>query len=220
MADAAPTRLADSWDNVGLIAQAPVPRGAPGVFLAVDLTPAVAEELLARDDISTAIIYHPVIFAPTRAITLANPLQASVLRCIAAGIHIYCPHTTLDACPKGINDWLMVGLAHAWEKDTPADGTLYAAVQAHSFPIALPNKDDASVGVGRYGRLEQPCTWATLLQRIKALLRIDHGAYTRKHCLTRSPGGASGAHHRRHDGRFARRVRRLRRLGAPQVHRC
>lgn len=159
---------------MGLIAQTPVPRTHRRVFLAVDLTPAVADELLARTDIHTAIVYHPVIFAATRKITMADPLQRSILRCIAAGIHIYCPHTTIDACRQGINDWLIAGLSHAWEKEAPADDELYKAVQSARYTIVEPNEDDPEFGVGRVASLPMPCTWTTLIARVKALLRIPH----------------------------------------------
>lgn len=171
--NAAPTTLAESWDNVGLIAEAPAPRQQRGLFVAIDLTPAVAEELLARDDVGAAVVYHPVIFSPTRKLTCEDPLQRSILRCIAAGISLYCPHTTLDACQGGINDWLMAGVSHAWEDGAPANGALYDAVMAAKYDIVLPNKSDPSVGVGRAGALPQAVSWPTLVSRVKALLRID-----------------------------------------------
>lgn len=174
----APTCLADSWDNVGLIAQSPVPKEddkARGLFLAIDLTPAVAEELLAKPDVRVAIVYHPVIFSPIRSITMQNPLQRSILRCIAAGIHIYCPHTTLDACLGGINDWLVTGLEHAWESShVPKPESLLRAVRNASYEIIEPSKDDPSVGMGRAHTFAQPCSWAALIHRVKALLRVSH----------------------------------------------
>ena len=168
----APTHLAGAWDNVGLIAQSPVPSEATGVFLAVDLTPAVAEELLARGDIRVAVVYHPVIFGGVKALTMQNALQRSILRCIAAGIHLYCPHTTLDACHGGINDWLIAGLSHAWE--TCAPGDLYSAVQHATYEVIEPNDRDPSVGMGRRLVWAQPVAWSTLVARTKALLRVPY----------------------------------------------
>ena len=174
VANRAPTKLADSWDNVGLLAQAPVPRSDGGVFLAIDLSPAVADELLQRGDCSVAVVYHPVIFRPTKSITMADPLQRSILRCIAAGIHLYCPHTTLDACRGGINDWLVAGLAHAWEAAPPTRDALLDAALASPGRVVCPSERDASVGVGRASALTPPCSLGTLVQRAKALLRVPH----------------------------------------------
>lgn len=173
----APACLADSWDNAGLIVQSPVPRDAhdaPGVFLAVDLTPAVADELLARGDVRVAVVYHPVIFSPVRSLTMGNALQRSILRCIAAGIHIYCPHTALDACHGGLNDWLITGLSHPWEKGAPQAHELFRAVRCASYSIIEPSERGHSVGMGRAHKWEQACTWETLITRAKALLRVPH----------------------------------------------
>lgn len=159
---------------MGLIAQTPVPRSHGGLFLAIDLSPAVADELLQRSDISVAIVYHPVIFRPIKSMTMADPMQRSILRCIAAGIHVYCPHTTLDACRGGINDWLIAGLLHAWETAPPARDALLEASLASEGRIVCPSERDASVGVGRATTLTTPCSFATLVQRAKALLQVPY----------------------------------------------
>lgn len=169
----APTRLAGAWDNVGVIAEAPRER-ASGIFLAVDLTPAVAEELLANPDAGVAVIYHPVIFAPTRRLTLAKPLQASVLRCIAAGVSIYCPHTCLDVIDGGINDWLIGGLTLPWECAQPSDAELRAA-RAGAGSAALQLVDSPRTpreGAGRVVSVDT--TWAGMVQRVKAHLGLAH----------------------------------------------
>ncbi|KAI3627307.1 hypothetical protein GLX27_001027 [Malassezia furfur] len=172
----APTRLAGSWDNVGLIAQSPVPRTGRGVFLAVDLTTDVAEEALALPDVNTAIIYHPVIFSPVRSLTLAQPLQRSILSLVAAGISIYCPHTCLDAIDGGINDWIVAGLQHAWEKEPLLDETLYQAVRegTKAQPIEpIPNARTETEGMGRVFSLDQPVPIRTLIARAKEHFAID-----------------------------------------------
>ncbi|WFD35533.1 hypothetical protein MCUN1_002389 [Malassezia cuniculi] len=170
----APTRLAGSWDNVGLIAESPVAHDRSGVFLAVDLSPAVADELLARDDIAVAVVYHPVIFAATKSLTLAKPLQASILRCIAQGISIYCPHTCLDVIDGGINDWLIGGLSLAWEDGTPdADARAAAASGAGSTAIQMVDDPrNSREGAGRF--LDVDCTWGAMIQRVKAHLDLPH----------------------------------------------
>ncbi|KAI0305057.1 GTP cyclohydrolase 1 type 2/Nif3 [Russula brevipes] len=56
------------------------------------------------------IAYHPPIFKPLKSVTLSDPLQASLLRCAAAGISVYSPHSALDSVYGGISDWLASGL--------------------------------------------------------------------------------------------------------------
>lgn len=55
------------------------------------------------------IAYHPPLFKPLTSLTLTNPLQSNLLRCAAAGISIYSPHSALDSVTNGINDWLAEG---------------------------------------------------------------------------------------------------------------
>lgn len=48
----------------------------------------------------------PIIFRPLKALTCADPQQATLLRLASARVAVYCPHTALDASPRGINAWL------------------------------------------------------------------------------------------------------------------
>lgn len=164
-----------------------MPRRTKGVFLAVDLTPDVAEELLAHDDVSTAIIYHPVIFSPVRSLTLAQPLQRSVLRLIAAGVNVYCPHTCLDVIEGGINDWIIAGLLHAWEKAPLADDALYRAVrQGTGAQPCEPVKEARTPheGMGRVVSLPERVPLRTLVARAKAHFGVEHVQVAEAHGQT------------------------------------
>jgi putative NIF3 family GTP cyclohydrolase 1 type 2 len=79
------------------------------------LTTSVVEEALSTPT-AFIISYHPPIFSPLRSLTLSNPLQASLLRCAAAGVSVYSPHTALDGVWGGVNDWLASGLSVPGEK--------------------------------------------------------------------------------------------------------
>ncbi|PWN45876.1 NGG1p interacting factor 3 [Ceraceosorus guamensis] len=111
----APLALADTtWDNVGLISQAPVPRkGADKVYLAIDLTEEVANDILSKPKVGAAVIYHPIIFRPLKSLTLADSQQRSLLKLIQAGVSVYCPHTSLDAAVGGMTDWLAKAVAQS-----------------------------------------------------------------------------------------------------------
>jgi len=109
----APLRLAQSWDNVGLLAgdhRAAVRR----VLLCIDLTHAVVQEAVARR-VELVVAYHPPIFRPiTRMLGHSGGTDAHVFRCVAAGIAVYSPHTALDAAEGGTND-VLAGLCGARE---------------------------------------------------------------------------------------------------------
>jgi dinuclear metal center YbgI/SA1388 family protein len=108
----APTRLAQSWDNVGLLAG---DRSAEvrNMLLCIDLMPAVAGEAVKRKA-SMVVAYHPPLFKPIRRLVApSNGSEGALLRCVAAGMAVYSPHTALDAVDEGTNDVLarLVGIA-------------------------------------------------------------------------------------------------------------
>jgi len=106
----APTRYAESWDNVGLIV------GDPGqevsrALLAIDYTREVAEE---RKELGSELViaYHPPIFAAVKRVT-AGGVAFEAAR---AGVAIYSPHTALDVAEGGTNDVLcdVLGVERRW----------------------------------------------------------------------------------------------------------
>lgn len=103
----APRRLAQSWDNVGLLAgrlDGPLRR----CLLCIDLTRDVLDEAI-RGRAEAVVSYHPPLFKPIRALcergdTDGGPGPALVHRVIRHGIAIYSPHTALDAADGGTGD--------------------------------------------------------------------------------------------------------------------
>ncbi|CCM03788.1 uncharacterized protein FIBRA_05935 [Fibroporia radiculosa] len=158
----APLRLAEKWDNVGLLLEAPQQRAnANRVLLTIDLTPAVLVEALSTPT-AFIVAYHPTIFKPFSSLTLSNPLQASLLRCAAAGISVYVPHTALDSVTGGINDWLCLGLNN--QIAPPQDNIRF---------IGEADKDGMG-GLGRVITFPEPISMSELQRRIKAHLNVQH----------------------------------------------
>ncbi|WPH00431.1 Hypothetical protein R9X50_00326000 [Acrodontium crateriforme] len=104
-----PDALADkSFDNTGLLLEAPfdpLRRQMNSVLLTIDLTAAVADEAIERND-SAIIAYHPIIFRGLKSLTLADTQQQTLLRLAAEGISVYSPHTAVDCQVGGLGDWL------------------------------------------------------------------------------------------------------------------
>jgi len=96
----APTKLAESWDNVGLLAGDPESR-VRSVLLTIDLTAAVLREAKAAR-CELVIAYHPPIFEPLKRLSA----KSLVYQAIRASIAIYSPHTALDVADGGTNDML------------------------------------------------------------------------------------------------------------------
>jgi dinuclear metal center YbgI/SA1388 family protein len=96
----APPSLAESWDNVGLLAGDPN-QEVSRILLTIDYSPAVAEEGRANN-CDLVIAYHPPIFHPLKRVVAGNPIFDAIRR----GVAIYSPHTALDVAEEGTNDML------------------------------------------------------------------------------------------------------------------
>lgn len=118
------------------------------------LTTRVAAEAVALPA-SVIVSYHPTIFKPLPALTLSNPLQASLLRCAAAGISVFSPHTSLDAVRGGIADWLASGLEPASVK-------------------GILEKEEDGAGSGRVATLKESVSLSALVERIKKHLGLKY----------------------------------------------
>jgi putative NIF3 family GTP cyclohydrolase 1 type 2 len=106
------------------------------------------------------VAYHPTLFSATKSFTLEKPLQASLLRCAAAGISVYSPHTSLDSVWGGINDWLAKGLGRG-------SVSLLGAADPENLG-----------GLGRVHHLDEQVTMETLVGRIKTHLNLAKGETT------------------------------------------
>lgn len=111
------------------------------------------------------IAYHPTIFKPLSSLTLTNSLQSSLLRCAAAGISVYSPHTSLDAVQGGITDWLAEGLL--------GSGLGKVEILGDEKTGAGGQKQG---GVGRIVRLEEKISMSVLQERVKEHLGLKHSA--------------------------------------------
>lgn len=154
----APLRLAQLWDNVGLLTGDPGAR-CRRILLCIDLTPAVLEEAIAGK-CECVVAYHPVLFKTVgRLLADSRESDAIVHRAIASGIAIYSPHTALDAADGGTND-VLAGMC----KLTDVEPFEYVGGQKSESKLVtfVPEKDldrvasaMSEAGAGRIGDYEQ-----------------------------------------------------------------
>ncbi len=160
----APLELAASWDNVGLliepqpVAEAWVSR----VLLTIDLTEPVLREAF-DDAVELIVAYHPPIFSGLKRLTQRTASERIALEAARGGIYVFSPHTALDACQGGVNDWLV-------EPFGPGRRT----------PIE-PHPDSPSLGQGRLALLDAPLELDDAVARIKAHLGLVHVRVARPH---------------------------------------
>lgn len=108
---------------------------------------------------SVIVSYHPPLFRPLASFTLSNSLQTSLLKCAAAGISVFSPHTALDCVKGGINDWLASGLT----------GLGQATVRAIE-----PKELNEQVGAGRILAYQNPVPLENIVASIKAYLQVKY----------------------------------------------
>lgn len=151
----APLRLAQTWDNVGLLAGDPAAR-IERALLCIDLTPVVVAEA-RREKAALVLAYHPPLFKPVgRFLANSNGTDAILFRCIEAGIAVYALHTALDAAEGGTNDVVasMCGIASPDPLEyVDVVGQSQAKLVAFVPDAALEKVADAlfSAGAGRIG---------------------------------------------------------------------
>ncbi len=108
----APLKLAQDWDNVGLLIGNP--RGnVKNILLTIDITMEVlAEAKRLKTDL--ILSYHPVIWSGLKKITTRGE-TAVIYDIIRSGMSVFSIHTALDTVAGGINDCLaeMVGIKDA-----------------------------------------------------------------------------------------------------------
>ena len=100
----APSALAESWDNVGLLWGDPS-AAIDRVMTCLTVTPASAAEAI-RETAGLIVSHHPILFRETKKIRADLPETAHLWKLARAGIAIASPHTAFDNTRDGINDIL------------------------------------------------------------------------------------------------------------------
>ena len=150
----APKRLAADWDNVGLLIRGT--RECASILCAIDCTTAVVDEVIERDA-DMLIAYHPPIFGGIKRLDGGTARNTSILRLVRAGVHVYSPHTALDAQVGGVNDWLLEAFGGC------SDVAPVEATEAH-----------AATGQGRVATLDTPAALADLAVMLARHLAVPH----------------------------------------------
>jgi dinuclear metal center YbgI/SA1388 family protein len=99
----APLRLAQEWDNVGLLIGDPN-KTIKNILLTIDTTQAVVEEA-KKQKADLILAYHPIIWDGLKRVT-ADGETAHIYDLIQSGISVFCIHTALDVAVGGVNDLL------------------------------------------------------------------------------------------------------------------
>jgi dinuclear metal center YbgI/SA1388 family protein len=148
----APSRLAESWDNVGLLFGDPRSEIAR-VMTCLTVTPRSADEAIG-EGVGAIVSHHPVLFKPTKSLRADRPETSFLWKLARAGVAILSPHTAFDNTVGGINDGLAsrIGLVEV-EPLRPSP-----PMARHTVVVFAPRSDREAVlaaafeaGAGRIG---------------------------------------------------------------------
>lgn len=154
----APARLAEDWDNVGLLVgdkSASVAR----IMTCLTVTPESADEAISkRADL--IVSHHPLPFHPIKKLTTEVTSSKLLWNLIRAGIGIYSPHTGFDSAESGINQMICqrIGLQDIKPLVPAIDGS-------------------PGLGAGRIGRLGSPTDLASFIDLAKQKFAISKLQY-------------------------------------------
>ncbi len=152
----APLHLAQSWDNVGLLAGDPQAE-CTSISLAIDLTAAVLEEAIERKH-DLVLAYHPPLFKPISSLRAGSSgADAIIWKAIHSHIAVYSMHTALDAADGGTNDVLaaMCGVTDVqpfeYADDNRRECKIVVFVPAENVDALADAMADAGAGIiGEY----------------------------------------------------------------------
>lgn len=117
----APTRLAEDWDNVGLLA-GDSRSAANKIMTCLTITPASTAEAIERGA-HMIVSHHPLPFRALKRITTDQIPSRMLWQLIRSNVAIYSPHTGFDSATVGINQMLadLIGLSETQPLNPIAD---------------------------------------------------------------------------------------------------
>ncbi|QDT06885.1 GTP cyclohydrolase 1 type 2 [Rubripirellula lacrimiformis] len=171
LAQIAPLRLAEDWDNVGLLIgdrKSSVGR----VMTCLTVTPDVVDEAI-EDRAGMIVAHHPLPFKPVAKITTDSVAGEMLWRLIGAGIAVYSAHTAFDSAAQGVNQMWAAGLGlQSIEPLVPSVSEAGQAISlAAGSSTALSESSDGSLGAGRLGRFAAATTLGQLARQATEMVQ-------------------------------------------------
>ncbi|QEG01856.1 GTP cyclohydrolase 1 type 2 [Stieleria maiorica] len=161
LAQWAPLKLAESWDNVGLLVGDRA-REIRRVLTCLTLTPDVAAEAVDQQA-DLIVTHHPIPFRPLPRINCDSITGEILWRLIGAKIAVYSAHTAFDSAAEGINQ--------SWAELLGLQAVRPISDPSASDPSASDPSAENNLGSGRYGLLESEAPAREVIRRCAALVQ-------------------------------------------------
>ncbi|MFO0950875.1 MAG: Nif3-like dinuclear metal center hexameric protein [Isosphaeraceae bacterium] len=156
----APPRLAESWDNVGLLwgdPDAEVRR----IMTCLTVTPCTANEAV-QERADLIVSHHPVLFRAVKRVVAGQAGNSFLWGLARANVSILSPHTAFDNTVGGINDGLAtrLGLTEVGPlRPTPGAASFKVTVFTPEGDVEAVRSAAFQSGAGRIGAYEE-CSFA------------------------------------------------------------
>lgn len=153
----APKRLAEDWDNPGLLVGA-LNQDIRKILVCLDVSDQVVEQAI-RSGADMIVAHHPLIFKGMKKIRTDLPLGHRLQQLLKHDIAVAAVHTNLDIAVGGVNDVLAkaIGLS-----------------KLSTFVIASQSADGTVESMGRMGRLPAPMAVHDFAQQVREALPTEH----------------------------------------------
>lgn len=124
MEEWAPARLAEDWDNVGLLV-GDSGRNVEKALVALDAVNAVIDEAITKS-CQMIITHHPLFRVGLKKLNDSDHTAKKIMRLMENKIALFSAHTNLDKADGGVNDVLcqILGLNFSVKKDANGDNGL------------------------------------------------------------------------------------------------
>ncbi len=149
-----PVSFAESWDNPGLLAGR-TDKEIQKIYIALDATTEVIEEAV-RCGADMLLTHHPLIFKGIKKVNSEDFVGRRILTLLQADMCYYAMHTNFDV--KGM-------------ADAAADRV---ALKDRNVLEVTYEKDGATEGIGRIGKLESTMTLDACAKTVKQAFGIEH----------------------------------------------
>ena len=149
----APKRLAEEWDNPGLLVGSPE-QEEHRVLICLDTSNEVIQQAI-EEKVQLIISHHPLIFRPLKHLRTDLPLGRRLQMLLKHDIAVFAAHTNLDIAMGGVNDVLAESLGLL--DITPLERSSKAG-------------EEPLLTLGRMGILPQPLSIRTFAEQVKAAL--------------------------------------------------
>ena len=148
----APPRLAEEWDNVGLLVGR-TEKEIKVILCALDFSAEVLEQA-KKCHADIIVTHHPAIFRGIKQLTDSDWRNALLMEAVCSDIAVYSAHTNLDSAAGGVND-VLAGLLDLQNIEGLAG-------------------DDSLEGIGRIGILKEAVELKAFAEKVKRALKLKH----------------------------------------------